>query len=220
MKVNISLSNRGPSLWMLGRPKHILVRLTDKHPGPTEVEFDHLDHDLQKQILLGLKAQNITTDVSFDELLAIWTRSKTVPVTTPAMTDAIKAHLKAQQEQLEQEAKLKRENKLRDAQEKLDERCKYILTKSVKAVKSSVAKETNLYFIRRLLQFEQEGKNRKNVTEYIQQKIDKILDQQEKKATQSIDLPFPTTNLSPVVESKEGKIAITPEMLIQSTLKK
>lgn len=217
--MKISLSDSGPAFWALGNPKSLLVHLSHRNPGPVELDFERLAPDHQKQVLLGLKANNIVSDVNFDDLFAIYTKSKQPAAQTPAMTDAVKAHLKAEQERLEQEAKLKRINKLKDANEKLENKCKYILSKTVRAVKTSVSKSDNLFYLRLMLKLEQEGKSRKNVTGYIKERIDKVLAAQEKANQKSVDLtPSPETNLSPVVESKERTVVITPEMLIQSAM--
>lgn len=60
-------------LWCLGNRKPFKVQLTSGFPGPVEIEFNELDLDEMRQVILSIKNNIILiTDVELNDLIIIF----------------------------------------------------------------------------------------------------------------------------------------------------
>jgi len=210
MKIWITLTEDGPSIWMLGERDNIIVNLNFVNTGPVEVDFDQLDEGGQKKVLDSVHRGEISSDVSFEDLYKHWNS-----------LNVQKAKTKEEVVKVEKEtaaALYLKEKAEKDKKE--DEKIEFILTGSIAAVRTSIKKEKDTRFLRKMLKKEQETKNRTNIVKHIESRIvsaeEKIADKLRKtkvKLTKHekavLDNADRLASVFDVVESDEETIEIS-----------
>lgn len=217
--MQIKLTEEGPPMWFLGKPREIKISLTFAEPGPVDVDFEKLETEEQKQILVGLRDRKLEASESFQDLYSVY--SKGVVKATPSKE--VKEYLHQAKMEKEKDRKFKFEAEREKKEEIFNERVEFLASKSVKAIKAALDKETDLRLLRKLRDVElSKKKPRVSVKEYLQDKI-KVL---QAKVAQGIGgTPEKPGLFNPgkketmnydVVESEQEVIHFSPENLINT----
>lgn len=220
--MQITLTEIGPPIWFLGEPKNILISLSFAKPGPVDVDFESLDKNNQVRLLKAIQNGYIESDISFQELYQIHTKSQ-LPGAPPKQVkpqdvERPKDPLKEQRDKLEAERKEK--------EEKFQDKCQRALSGSTEAVKGFLLGEDDPRFFRTLLSMEKVGKARKGVIKLLTERIKRVEDKIARQISREANMQEQVikeyeeklTKGMHVVESEQRTIVLTPEDLINAAV--
>jgi len=170
--MQIQLSDTGPAMWFLGKPGDLKVSLSFADRGPVEVDFNKLEAEEQKQVLVSLRDGKITSDMKFQDLYEVWLKSR------PAVSEPspeVKAHLANEKKNKLEDKRMKLEAQRRTKEEKFQKRCLYLSKKSANALKAALKDKDDLRLFRTLRDLEMKRKRpRASVRDYLESTIRKL----------------------------------------------
>jgi hypothetical protein len=166
--MQVKLTDPAVPMFFLGDPRDLAVSLTLYEPGPVEVDPDKLDKVYHQKLLVAIKNRVISSDIPFEELYsAFLTKYPPVGPTPEQTAEAQKAAMLIQ-------ARLRRDTRMKEQEDKLQERCLFLHKQGIIAMKSSLKEEKDLRVFRTLLHMEEAEKKRKGTLAYLHKKIHQI----------------------------------------------
>jgi len=168
-------------MWFLGKPEKIKLTLSFVNTGPVELDFQTLELDEQKQILIDLQNGVIQTDANLEELHQTWLIRQQPPepkalVIEPTTTTKPKA------------------KPTLSVSQKTLEKCRFLSKKSVNGIKIAISKETDTKLLKALLMMEeQKQKPRHSVCDLLKGRILAIQEEVQENIRQSTTKVIPTT---------------------------
>lgn len=224
--MQITLTDLGPPIWFLGEPKNLIVSLNFANPGPVELDFTKLERVHQQRVLLALQNGYLESDIPFQEIYECYTKSAPPApkmVAPDEIASAPVANTVAATTKLLADQRLQIEAERQEKEEKIKEKCLLKLKGSVVAAVSNLVGEEDPRYLRMLISYEQQGKNRKMVIRKIRERIKRIEDGLAKKITKETEDQIAAmkseTNEMVVVESEQRTVVLTPEDLIAAGVK-
>jgi len=214
--MQIKLSMFGPPMWFLGDPKNLTVNLNYMNPGPVELNFGSLSTDEQQKVLQSVQNGQLECDITYAQLYQEWaTSGPAIEVPQDPQVEAIRQRISGMREQLETERKV-RENKDQ-------EKCSYLLSGSVRAMKAAITGMKDIKLVHRLLVEEKVGKKRKGVVTALEKKQHQLALAVQARVAKKINsatklqnktrIPGETIKFN-VVESEQESVVLTPSDLI------
>lgn len=208
MDLVISLKDKGNktrAIWFLGQPPKPRVSLNFEERGPVTVDLDDLVQGEVEHILFGLKVGDLEVSRPYEELY-VYYKNKFLSVLKQQelTTEAVGPNTVIEQKKTIMDVKAERD-------EKLIERCSYVVKQGVRSIKGILTTEEDIRVLRKVLEMEIEGKKRKSVLSFIQERIDKINSSIIQEIEKSASLPpvldpsNPYDRMSYVVEEKESR---------------
>lgn len=221
--MQVWLHEEGPPIWFLGEPKDLIVTLTLNEPGPVELDFESLNDQQKARVIQSLNTLQIESDVSVSELQN--REQKQNQKKEDMAADINLAVVERLQKEKEKADQIRKEK-----EEKLLERCKYIMDKPVRAIKSALKNEKDMKLFDKLFTLEQQGKNRKMVLRWLQEKRVFLAKEQTKKIDKEVQKAMKKEKTYKenangqtigfnVIESDSETVVLSPNDLVNITLK-
>ena len=210
----ISLAGR-TSMWFLGKPKQIKISLNFVDPGPVEVDFNTLELEEQKYILVSLQNGSLKTDEPFQDLLKTYNKKKQKVEAPPEVHE----YLKKQKVDKRQEELLKIKAQTEARAQAIVDRCEFLSKQKVKVIKSELKKEKDVKFLRAFLETEEASGKRPSIVILIKDRIrantkEVALQLHASEQTPPIPIKVPEATFGgDVVESEDTTITLTSEQL-------
>ena len=152
--MQISLSEKA-TMWFLGTPKNIKINLNFQDKGPEEVDFERLDLDEQKHILLSLQRGTITTDSPFQDLHSIYKKKQIKDAPPPVVQE----YLNKKKGDRRQEKLLKVKVDVEKRLAAIQKRCKWLAKQTMRAIKAELGEEKDVKMLRSFWETEKTNKN-------------------------------------------------------------
>lgn len=222
--MQIKLVSEKVPMYFLGDPRNLILSLSCANPGPVELDFYGLTKILQQKVLIALKNGILESDKPFHEIYSDW--AKLNPPVEKSETQIVHE----ENISLEMSQRLQREAKLREKEQKYQERLAYLSTLGFNHLRNSVKNDTELRLFRTLLLMEENGKKRSLNIKYLQhriqvieQKLEKEIEKRTAEQLKSFKIHSrkdPLAERFTVIESEKKTIYLSTKELVEIGLSK
>ena len=213
----VSFIDPATPMFFLGDPRDLILSLSLYEPGPVDVDLDKLDRVCHQKLLVAIKNKVLSSDVPFSELYSAFLAKYPPAGPSPEQT------AEAQRAAMLVQARLRRESRMVEQEDKFQEKCAFLSRQKVGAMKSSLKGEKDLRIFRTLLHIEESGKQRKGVLSYLLKKIHQleleIIHKAEKDAAEQLRTTRGPDSLAEkftVVESERKAVYLNTREIIDA----
>lgn len=183
--MQITLSERGPSMWFLG-DREVIVSLNTKRRGPVDVDLSKLSRSEFRNLIQAIKLQHIITKMTLENVISEYEALFSPPPSIPPPSVTFI-------------------NQMNEKTEKLHQRAQYLISQSVRSLVATIRTTDagEIRLLRLMKEIELIGKNRGTVIREIDKKL------------KGIDLKIETSTIQPeetsgpiVVESDFSEVTV------------
>jgi hypothetical protein len=170
MIIHLTLNSKYIPMWFF-QDEHHNIHLTYLNAGPVEIDYSLLSLENQQYIYQHVELRNIFIEEDKSILTGILTNNKQTVISDlqeiPAVQDFIKQKIEAQA----LEEKLQKEKTQQTRTTRNKDRVAYLLSKSLKAIKTALRGELDIEFLQLMLNEEKQGQNRSTVISFLSERI-------------------------------------------------
>lgn len=199
MIVELSL-NEKCGMWFLGEPRaKPKIAFTYASPGPISIDFTKLAKQEQEHVLRGIQDRRIDCATEFVELYQIYTN---MYAKAPEPSQEVTQYLQATETQKKKEQAVNELKKRIKKEADTDKRCEALIKLSVRAIKNTLGKESDVRVLRKVRALELEKgktKARKSVLDFLQERITKLTIESQAQIIKDIEK---SSNAEPAVDPK------------------